>query len=113
MQIIERPIITEKSVALAGTGTYTFAVSRQTTKSEIAKSIENLYSVDVVDVRVSTVKGKTVRRKTGMGKENDWKKALVRLKKGQTLKAFDFETENKDKDAKEDKKPAKKTADKE
>lgn len=97
---IQKPIVTEKSIALAATGTYTFSVSDSATKPEIAKAVKKLYGVDPTLVRVMTVKGKTVRRKTGLGKERDWKKALVTIKAGQKIKDFEFEedkTETKEK----------------
>jgi large subunit ribosomal protein L23 len=100
MIIIERPIITEKSLAMAATGVYTFAVADKTTKTEIGKAVENAYKVDVTGVRVLSVKGHVVRRKTGLGKQRDWKKALVTVKSGQTIKDFAFEAETAKKDDK-------------
>ena len=39
-QIIEQPLVTEKSVSGAGQGKYTFRVSRDSNKIEIAQAIE-------------------------------------------------------------------------
>lgn len=91
MIIIDRPIITEKSIATAANGVYTFAVNDQATKLQVAQAVEKVYGVKVAKVRVLTVTGKEVRRRTGLGKENDWKKAMVTLEKGQTIKDFEFE----------------------
>jgi large subunit ribosomal protein L23 len=88
--LIDTPVITEKSLQHAQNGVYTFAVAKTATKSEIAKLVAKLYSVEVTSVRVQSVKGKAVRRKTGIFKENDWKKALVTVKKGQAIKEFEL-----------------------
>lgn len=85
---IERPIITEKSMAQAQTGVYTFAVDPRRTKPAIARAIEELYKVTVDAVRVQSVKGKAVRRKKGLGRQRDWKKALITVKMGQAIKDF-------------------------
>lgn len=100
MLIIERPIITEKSLAKAQEGVYTFAVAPRSPKSEIAKALEKLYNVSVFSVRIQSVKGKQVRRKTGIGKERDWKKALVTVKAGQTIKDFELEQPKEEKEEK-------------
>lgn len=107
MLMIEKPIITEKTLAQAQTGVYTFAVHSLATKSEIGKAVARLYSVAVTRVRVQSVTGQEVRRKSGIGKKPDWKKALVTVKKGQKIKEFDLpEKETKKKETKklEDKK---------
>lgn len=98
--IIDRPIVTEKSLALAANGTYTFAVAGGSNKAEIAKAIENVYKVIVAKVRVLSVTGESVRRRTGLGKKPDWKKALVTLKKGDKIKDFEFEASKETKEEK-------------
>ena len=91
MDIVKRPIITEKSMFLASTGWYTFAVALQARKEDIVKAIDALYSVSVVKVRTMRVAGKT--RKAGKRAKPvtrvDWKKTLVRLKKGQKISVFE------------------------
>ena len=89
--IIEKPIITEKSLAQAATGVYTFAVNPKATSAEVRKAVAGLYGVTVTDVRTLNVNGKMVRRKTGIGYEKDWKKALVTVKAGQKIKEFELE----------------------
>lgn len=103
MTIITKPIITEKSLANAEKGVYTFAVADKTSKPEIAKAVEAIYKVTVKNVRVSSVKGHEVRRKNGIGKQRDWKKAIVTLTAGQTIKDFQFEAETVETDKKETK----------
>jgi large subunit ribosomal protein L23 len=52
---------------------------------EIRKAVEHLFEVQVDDVRVVNMKGKSRRTKTGMGQRSDWKKAYVRLAEGQDI----------------------------
>ncbi len=91
MDSIKRPIITEKSMFLASTGWYTFEVALKARKEDIIKAINALYNVTVRQVRTMRVAGKT--RKAGKRAKPttrvDWKKALVRLEKGQKIAVFD------------------------
>ena len=85
-KVILAPHVTEKSAAIAGDDNLVvFKVSRDSNKREIKKAIEQLFEVVVEDVRVMTVKGKTRRTRTGMGRRNDWKKAYVRLGAGSDI----------------------------
>jgi ribosomal protein L23 len=75
MNEIKRPIITEKSMALASTGWYTFAVALAARKEDIVKSINTLYSVNVTEVRTMRVAGKTQKagKKMKPITRMDWK----------------------------------------
>lgn len=90
-QIIIKPVITEKSLSLAARGWYTFAVDAASSKPVIAKAIGGLYNVDVTDVRTMIMHGKERRSGKRQKKviKSDWKKALVRLKEGQKIDAFE------------------------
>lgn len=92
---IIRPIISEKSLALASRGWFTFQAALLTTKYQIADAVEKLYKVAVIDVRTIAMHGKMQRsgkRRTLLRKSN-WKKALVKLGKGQKIDAFEVSTE--------------------
>lgn len=86
-----RPIISEKSMGLASRGWYTFAVDRYTRKEGIAKDIEKAYHVDVVATRTVAMHGKVRRsgKKMASRRQADWKKAMVLLKPGQKIDAFE------------------------
>jgi large subunit ribosomal protein L23 len=62
-----------------------FKVATDSTKLEIKRAVQQLFEVQVDDVRVVNVKGKTRRTKTGVGRRSDWKKAYVRLAEGQDI----------------------------
>jgi len=87
---IIKPLITEKTVAKAQSGWYTFQATQSADKKTTKSEIETLYAVSVTDVRSSVVHGKEKRvgRKGKTVKKSDWKKVYVRLKSGQTIDAF-------------------------
>ena len=97
-QIINRPIISEKSLSLASRGWYTFAVAVASNKAVIAESVGNLYKVNVTDVRTIVMPGKEQRhgKRSKKVRGSDWKKALVRLKAGQKIDAFEVSGEAKE-----------------
>lgn len=89
-QIIERPLLTEKSMDMSHQGKFTFRVDRNANKIEIADAVERIFKVTVVKVNTLNVKGK--KRRVGRypeGRTSDWKKAIVTLKAGQTITMFE------------------------
>ncbi len=89
-KIILGPVVSEKSAIVAEqSNQVVFKVIKDANKQEIAAAVEKLFKVEVEDVRVLNVKGKTKRTRYGMGKRNDWKKAYVRLAQGHEI---DFAT---------------------
>jgi large subunit ribosomal protein L23 len=87
-----KPRITEKAYRIAGDGsvrTYTFVVPVALDKETVKKIVEQTYKVSVTDVRTVTTQGKVRRFKGVAGRTSNFKKALVRLKAGETIAAFD------------------------
>ncbi len=78
-EIIEKPIITEKSNEEIQYGKYTFKVNKNATKVEIAKAVEKLFDVKVTNVNTMMVRGKKKRVRYQVGKTPDWKKAIVTI----------------------------------
>ena len=78
-EIIIRPVVTEKSNDELQSGKYTFEVNKKATKVEIAKAVEKLFEVKVLNVNTMTVRGKTKRVRYKEGKTPDWKKAIVTI----------------------------------
>lgn len=89
--IIKYPLITEKGSDLqAANNQYVFAVDLDANKTEIKKAVESLKkNIEVEDVCTQIVRGKVKRVGRTMGKRSNWKKAVVRLKTGQTLDLFE------------------------
>jgi large subunit ribosomal protein L23 len=59
-QVIIRPVVSEKSYALATVGKYTFRVHPDAHKTQIKQAVEELFGVGVLDVRTSSVPSKAV-----------------------------------------------------
>lgn len=87
--IIKRPIITEKSALLAEKAVYTFEVAKDANKVEIKKAIEEIFEVKVVAIRTVNVHRKPKRMSRYEGFKSAYKKAIVRLEPGQTIKEFE------------------------
>ena len=78
--IIIKPVITEASMDAIANKKYTFKVSADATKPEIAKAVEELFKVDVLCVNTINMKKKPKRLGVHFGYTSEWKKAVVTLK---------------------------------
>lgn len=87
--IIRKPIITEKSSALAENLQYTFEVDTKATKTQIKEAIERIFNVDVTAIRTINVHRKPKRMQKYEGFKPAYKKAIVRLAAGQKIDAFE------------------------
>ena len=88
--ILIRPVISEKSVAETERNNYTFAVARDANKFQIKAAVEAEFKVNVLDVRVMTVKPKQKRRgRRQMGTVPGWRKAVVTIAEGQKIELFE------------------------
>ena len=85
--IIKSPLITEKATFLTQNNQYSFKVDTRANKDEIAKAIAKIFKVDVLSVNTVNVFGKKKVFKGHHGVRSDFKKAIVRLKQGQTIDA--------------------------
>ncbi len=89
IEIIKRPLVTEKAMKLGEQKQYVFVVNPQANKIEIKKAIEEMFEVDVVSIRTTNLKGKKKSRFTRSGvmrgRTASKKKAYVTLKEGQTI----------------------------
>ena len=87
-QVIIRPVVTEKSYALAAAGKYTFRVHADAHKTQIRQAVESLFDVKVLDVRTMSVKSKPKRRGATSGRTSAWRKAIVQVRPGETIPIF-------------------------
>ena len=89
MDILKRPLVTEKMTALTESGKYAFEVNNNTNKVEIKKQVEKLYGVTVQKVATMRVQGKLKSKNTKAGvvsgRKPTIKKAIVTLKKGDVI----------------------------
>ena len=91
MIIINRPIITEKSMKLAQNNFYTFEVGKYATKLQIAKKVAEKFGVNVLSVNTINIKGevKSQRKVRRLYKTTGYKKAIVKIKKGEKIAMFE------------------------
>ena len=87
-QVIIRPVVTEKSYALAAAGKYSFRVHPDAHKTQIRHAVEQLFEVKVLDVRTMSVKSKPKRRGLTSGRSRQWKKAIVQVAPGDEIPIF-------------------------
>jgi len=88
-QIIRRPVITEKGLAVKeAQGTLVFQVAPTATKTEIKEAVQAIFKVKVDSVRTANFPGKERRRGRFAGYRPDWKKAYVRLKSGEKMPEY-------------------------
>lgn len=90
MEIILRPIVTEKMMSQADKlNRYGFVVDKRANKIQIKTAVESLYGVSVSDVNTMRYGGKRKSRftKAGLiqGKTVAFKKAVVTLKEGEVI----------------------------
>ena len=86
--VLVRPVITEKSMLEAAAGRYTFEIAPGANKHEVRAAVESAFKVDVLGVRVLTVRGKKRRLGKKVGFRPDRRKAIVRLASGQKIERF-------------------------
>jgi large subunit ribosomal protein L23 len=87
---IVRPIVTEQSsAAYQERGEYTFRVASDATKTSIRAAVEQLFGVKVTGVWTSNQRGKSRRVGQQVGRRPHWKKAVVKLRDGDTIDIFE------------------------
>ena len=89
-QVIKSHITTERSTKLRKKNNeYVFEVERSANKFIIKKAVEEAFKVKVDSIRTINVAGKRRRLGRNEGKTSVWKKAVVRLKAGETIGIFE------------------------
>ena len=89
-KIIRMPLVSEKSTNMRiKENKYVFKVDKKANKLEIKRAIEELFKVKVEDVTTMMMYGKPKRLGRFEGRRPDWKKAIVRVKKGETIELFE------------------------
>jgi len=87
--IIYQPVISEKSIQQGSVNKYTFKVDPRANSAMVKDSVEKLFKVKVTGVNMLRVKGKPKNLRRTKVKRSDWKKAVVTLLPGQTIKLFE------------------------
>lgn len=87
--IIVKPLISEKAVGGMDAGKYHFQVALGANKTQIKDAVEQIFGVKVVSVNTVRMHGKFRRVGKFVGRRSDWKKAIVTLAEGETIKVFE------------------------
>jgi large subunit ribosomal protein L23 len=98
-KIIERPVVTEKSLGENAQGRYVFIVNMDANKFQIREAVEKLFTtpegepLTVTAVNTIVVKGRMKRYRAfgrfSQAKSPDYKKAVVTLAEGQSIQFFE------------------------
>ena len=89
LEVLRRPIVSEKSTALQERDKYTFEVSRNASKEQIKQAVELSFQVKVARVNVITMPAKWRGPGRRRSLTSPWKKAVVTLKPGQKIEFFE------------------------
>jgi large subunit ribosomal protein L23 len=87
--VIIKPVISEKSYSLVEQNRYTFVVNLKSNKTEIKKAIEEIYNVKVLSVNTLKMPKKPRRLGKSMGYKPGYRKAIVTLREGDSIKIFE------------------------
>ena len=87
--VIRRPLVTEKTTLIRENNrTLVFQVASGATKVDIKRAVEKLLGSKVEGVRTAISHGKMKRQGRFVGQRSDWKKAYVKLRKGEKIPEF-------------------------
>ena len=88
--VIRKPIIlTEKANVLREKNNQViFEVAREANKVQIKDAVQKLFKVTVMSVNTMVMRGKDRRMGRGYAKTQNWKKAIVTLKTGDSIDFF-------------------------
>ncbi len=96
--VVVAPVVTEKTTDQMERSLYTFVVAPRSNKHEIARAVEALWDVRVVDVRTMRYPGKAKRALLGrmaksweLGRRPAYKKAVVQLAEGDRIEFYDMD----------------------
>lgn len=83
--LIRKPHISEKAFYSGEQNKYVFKVAKKANKTEVKKAVQNIYGVLVEKVNIINVPEKAKMYRGRPGEKSGYKKAVVKLKKGQTI----------------------------
>jgi large subunit ribosomal protein L23 len=90
LDVVLRPLITEKATRLSGENKYAFEVRVDSNKVQIKDAVQQGFNVKVLNVNVINMKGKPRRVRGNRIKHGvDWKKAVVTLAPGDKIELFE------------------------
>lgn len=88
-RVLIKPLVTEKGTYLHSENKYLFAVAIKANKITIKKAIWHLYGIKPLAINIVNVRGKKVRYGRTTGRTKNWKKAIITLKEGESIKVYE------------------------
>ena len=89
--IIKKPVVnTEKARLLMENNEFVFIVDKRANKIQIREAVEKLFNVKVESVNTLNVKPKAARFRMSAYKTKKIKKAVVKLKAGEKISAYEI-----------------------
>ncbi|OHA08996.1 MAG: 50S ribosomal protein L23 [Candidatus Sungbacteria bacterium RIFCSPLOWO2_01_FULL_59_16] len=85
MGVVIAPHVTEKASLASGRGWYAFRVRADANKIIVKRAVEDRYGVTVERVRILRRRPKRIRLGRIEGRTPGFKKAMVKVKAGQTI----------------------------
>ena len=79
------PVVTEKSTNLSDQNKIVFKVPNSSNKNTIKKSIEKIFKVNVTKINIINKQNRTKITRGKKVKVSGFKKAIITLKKGQSI----------------------------
>lgn len=89
LEVLVRPIVTEKSTLLQEQGKYVFEILLSANKNLVREAVERAFDVKVVSVNILKTRGKMKRFGPRQIRTRDIKKAIVTLKAGDRIQIFE------------------------
>ena len=86
VKLVKYPLVTEKTVRLYEKNQYTFIVDRSLTKKDIKYVVEKKFNVSILKINTSVLPPRSKRVGKFSGKKALYKKALIKLKIGDSIK---------------------------
>ena len=79
------PLLTEKSTNLSGENKIVFKVRKDANKSNLKSNIEKIFKVNVIKINIINKQNRTKLTRGKKVKVSGFKKAIITLKKGQSI----------------------------
>ena len=87
--ILIEPVLTEKSNTMREEGRYVFRVDARANKFMVMEAVRRMFDVHPLGCNIINVTSKPKRLRGRPGRTATWKKAIVRLAPGETIKIFE------------------------
>nr|QVY58224.1 50S ribosomal protein L23 [Eucheuma denticulatum] len=88
LNLLKRPIITDKSTKLLEENQYSFAVDRKADKATIKQAIEYVFDVKVEKINTCNIPTKKKRIGRFIGTKTQYKKAIIKLHNQDSINLF-------------------------